>query len=549
MIASLGPIYLTAPTNVAVNNAAIRLANVDARVTERLNKGKMIDDSTFRRRRLIIRPWNAADELMAFENLLRDPESLEQATPRRGWRSSKWQLELSTAFWLLIVLRSPAVRELSPDDSPLLHELRRIIDADADMAILRSRATGQASWQEYLDWKRGIPTNVVITTFFNILQGAADALCTTPAKSCGEFDEWKTNRAKGIAVDEAGNMTRPDLYSVWGNTGIPCVLAGDDKQLPPFVLTMEEVDQSGSHLNRHGPDLRISPILFFKAMGWPVYRLRIQHRIAHGQFDFCHAKVYSDVPFTYGPSCQIQLPQHEVGSKLEVYLRAKYPELQPAPAGHLRPVFVHCRGSYCFIDPVTKSKLNIDQIKIGLDLILDFIRFSGANPKDIAIISPYAANVERIARLRKSHKYACLANMPKASTVDSFQGQEADIIFLIMGSTQAVGPGFTSNENRLNVMLTRHRSGLVIIGDINVTGNVESLLKKANDKPKNKNKGKGRARHPDVLRTRANTGELVNVKARMLRDLCVSSQKSGRVIRIQVPEKDKSGKDGANAGK
>lgn len=35
-----------------------------------------------------------------------------------------------------------------------------------------------------------------------------------------------------------------------------------------------------------------------------------------------------------------------------------------------------------------------------------------------------------------------------------------------MGTTKQSRPGFTIDKNRLNVMLTRQRSGLVIVGDI-----------------------------------------------------------------------------------
>lgn len=35
-------------------------------------------------------------------------------------------------------------------------------------------------------------------------------------------EAWKNEIAKGIAVDEAGNINHPDLYSVWGNTLLPC---------------------------------------------------------------------------------------------------------------------------------------------------------------------------------------------------------------------------------------------------------------------------------------------------------------------------------------
>ncbi|CAG9982744.1 unnamed protein product [Clonostachys byssicola] len=43
-----------------------------------------------------------------------------------------------------------------------------------------------------------------------------------------------------------------------------------------------------------------------------------------------------------------------------------------------------------------------------------------------------------------------------------------------MAATERTGPGFMSSENRLNVLLSRQKSGLVIIGDINIMGEVFS---------------------------------------------------------------------------
>ncbi|KAF6835694.1 hypothetical protein CPLU01_04164 [Colletotrichum plurivorum] len=58
------------------------------------------------------------------------------------------------------------------------------------------------------------------------------------------------------------------------------------------------------------------------------------------------------------------------------------------------------------------------------------------------------------------------------ATVDSYQGQEADIV--VMGTrARNPGPGFTRDPRRLCVLLTRQRCGLVIVGDIDVVGPME----------------------------------------------------------------------------
>ncbi|PKK44321.1 hypothetical protein CI102_12918, partial [Trichoderma harzianum] len=60
-----------------------------------------------------------------------------------------------------------------------------------------------------------------------------------------------------------------------------------------------------------------------------------------------------------------------------------------------------------------------------------------------------------------------ISDMRPAATVDSSQICEADIVVAIPGTTEVVGPGFTTDEHRFNVMLSRQKSGLLIFGDIN----------------------------------------------------------------------------------
>lgn len=118
---------------------------------------------------------------------------------------------------------------------------------------------------------------------------------------------------------------------------------------------------------------------------------------------------------------------------------------------------------------------NKAQVKVGLGLVADFVNEKKVDPARIAIIAPYRANIAQIKHMRKTiPAYAALSAMPEASTVESFQGRENDIIIVIMGTTALRGPGFTNKEQRLNVMLTRQRCGLVVIGDINVVGPMDS---------------------------------------------------------------------------
>ncbi|KAH0598380.1 hypothetical protein MHUMG1_03678 [Metarhizium humberi] len=524
MAQTLGKLYLSGPTHISVDNAAARLDLISDRVTNRLNdKLSQQGLSPKYHRKLIIRAFKIDDELKALKNALQNPQDASNATIESSWsRNSKWRLHLSLAYWVLVVIRSPAVRQLGPHDKESLHAIREKCDKDGSLAVLSKVAMGIIEWERYK--RRGLevidgrdsPVRRLMTSILSV----ADVIATTPYLACKKpFCDWRKREARGFIFDEAANMNRPDLLCVWGNTCKPCLLAGDEKQLPPTVMTKQERDGFGNSLNRFAGDGAISPIHHFKSMGWPIYRLRVLLRMAEGQFDLTYNEVYRDIPFTYGPGCAIDLPHHEIGRKLESYLCRKFPRIKPAPAGKLLPVFVHCEGSQSSQDEFSGSTRNPGQVTLGLKILVNFIKSSGARPQNMVIISPYLANVGTIEKFRKRPEFAALKPMRPTATVDSFQGQESDIVMIIMGTTASSGPGFTSDEHRLNVLLSRHRSGLIIVGDINVTGDVL--------KPEAPFEG---------VMVIGRTGEKYFEPCRMLRNVHLALQGAGRVARIQLPK-------------
>jgi hypothetical protein len=162
-------------------------------------------------------------------NFLRDPTSGDQAAPPGNWyEMRKWKLFLSATYWLLVILRSPFVPPLKEDDHVALHMARRSISNDTTFSRLRDLAMGKISWQQYE--KGPMVTEVVVMPYFEFVWCNASVLCTTPAISDMEpFCNYKRDFIQGIAVVDAGKMSRPDLYCIWGNTLLPCVLSGDEK--------------------------------------------------------------------------------------------------------------------------------------------------------------------------------------------------------------------------------------------------------------------------------------------------------------------------------
>ncbi|KAK4039344.1 DNA helicase [Parachaetomium inaequale] len=419
MEGTFGPVLLAGPTNIAVDNLAARVHRTTMSVADRCNKGKAVDDPDRVRHKLVIRAYEREREVRSFLSLLEEPDFIPPV--QRG--ESSWTLEQSLAYWLPMLLgcRGDRFGALHPDASEALHRLREEFSERDSLRSLYAVAAVQAVSKDYYFWVR---------------------------------------RVAGTVIDEAGNMHMGDLGCVWGNCGIPVVLAGDPRQLRPTVVTGKEKDAEGNFYNRLANDGAISPLTFFTASGLPVYRLRAQLRMANGLFHWVAQYLYAEVNFKYAPSCAIDRPEFEAGRILERYFRRVNPPVRPSPAGKLLPVFVHCQGAHVQVDGRTGSKMCRQQVQVAVRIASDLVG-DGVDPSKITFLSPYAANVVLIHQLRK--RYPLLAGIGSPSTVDFFQGQENDIIIVVMGTTFPYpGPGFTTDAHRLNVLLTRQRCGLVL---------------------------------------------------------------------------------------
>lgn len=515
---NLGCLWGIASTHVAIDNFAARFESVNASVVERCND-KSADDPTRCRRKLAIRAYKLNDELMAFKRLLQHPEDINNASSRRSeWAiASKWQFQTSLTSKLLSLLRFPGAPQLHPDDSKCLHDVQRDIDEREDLAPLRAVASGQMTWQEYQLGNK-VEDKTINAQFYTLLS-QADIVFATPALTVEKDMALFRDKVVGIAVDEAASMSLPDLLSVWGTTLSPCLLAGDDKQLPPFVSTDEEKDNDGNPLNRFADDGKLSSLLRLKAHGWPVYRLCTQLRMGTDLFRMCSNFIYKNEPFEYGPMCQIDHPSQACGVALEAYLCANFPDMAPAEARTLQPVFVHCEDTTTFKNQGSTSPMNIKQCKIALDLATDLVQSTEIKPSDIVIITPYKANVVFMHSALKKPKYKTLEEMRLPATVDSFQGQEGEITIVVMGTTPKSGPGFTAQANRLNVMMSRQRSGLCIVGDINLGG-------------QRLGKSKGRIDGDKRYQVLTSSGEKAWVKAGVLQEIYTFLFKAHRMIRV-----------------
>jgi superfamily I DNA and/or RNA helicase len=93
--------------------------------------------------------------------------------------------------------------------------------------------------------------------------------------------------------------------------------------------------------------------------------------------------------------------------------------------------------------------------------------YSAGSLPTIGIISPYRLQVQLLQDLLpNSPELRRVAHKITVNTIDSFQGQERDIIYIGMTRSNPDSRiGFLSEIRRMNVAMTRARRKLIVIGD------------------------------------------------------------------------------------
>ena len=124
------------------------------------------------------------------------------------------------------------------------------------------------------------------------------------------------------------------------------------------------------------------------------------------------------------------------------------------------------------VDAESKSTFNPEEAAFlfkHLSAYLEQIQEENAleNLQNIAIITPYRAQLAYLKELLDSSELDLTVKQKiNINTIDSFQGQEKDVIYISLVRSNDKGEiGFLADERRMNVALTRARKKLVIIGD------------------------------------------------------------------------------------
>jgi ATP-dependent RNA/DNA helicase IGHMBP2 len=233
-----------------------------------------------------------------------------------------------------------------------------------------------------------------------------------------------------IFIDEAGQSIEPAIWSV-SKLANNMVLAGDNFQLPPFVQSKDSI--------RLGLNQSILDSAF--TYKFPSIILDIQYRMNQKIMSFSNQYFY-DSKLTAYEGVNNWMIENDGFESIEFIDTAGcgYDELRD---DQLKGVFNNGE-----VNLITKRCVELDLLE-----------------NTYGIISPYRLQVKFI----KDHLQDLIQN--NINTIDSFQGQERDIIIIsLVRSNERSEIGFLNDYRRMNVAMTRAKKKLIIIGDSSTIG-------------------------------------------------------------------------------
>jgi hypothetical protein len=436
-------IYCSAASNVATDNFAARLHRISAALHV-----SVPDFSA----PMVVRGYRLHTEMRTFLSILNG-----QPTRSQICRGSPWKMHLSVCEWTLRLIGFNGY-DLSSVTNEKVLELAAEFRFNREYESLRRLARGEATLTSIVrascmdpdKEERGLRTQLEI--LMERIIACADAVCTTPyASDEGFYKHFKCRLANGVVLDEAGCMTKSDALIVWRD-GMPCIMAGDPRQLPPSVMTNDE-----EHINPFSREARVSVLEHYEKVGFPTLTLDEQLRIVCGGFDMVHSLIYPDLSnFSYGDRARLE--NHGQAAEVDRWISKTF-GIMESPAGKIYPTFLHIPGT-CKQDGT--SRYNEDQNDVVRRAIHRMTRETSIKPEQIAIATPYKSNQRRLKRLLKGSGV-------DVTTTDSYQGQENQVIFFVTVA-QGYGTPFIGSPNRLCVALSRHVGTLIVVGDRRVEG-------------------------------------------------------------------------------
>ena len=281
--------------------------------------------------------------------------------------------------------------------------------------------------------------------FEDLVDKAEAITCTLTGSANGMISDRSFST---LFIDEAAQALEPSCWMAIRKAK-RVIFAGDHCQLPPTVKS-REAEKGGL-----GTSL-MEKVVARQAV---AEMLRVQYRMNRQIMEFSSRQFYEG-GLEAGEAVAEHRLSEEDGEPL-VYQPVHF--VDTAGCGYEEEQ-----------DAETMSRSNPGEAALVLRHLGALLRLLpkphiddlGASPS-IGVISPYKSQVKLMREMARDEKSLWpWLKLMTIDTVDGFQGQERDIIYISMVRSNADGGiGFLSDVRRMNVAMTRARKKLVVVGD------------------------------------------------------------------------------------
>ncbi|CAN9464466.1 unnamed protein product [Alternaria alternata] len=305
-------------------------------------------------------------------------------------------------------------------------------------------------------------------------------------------------KCKVIICEEAGEVMESHMISALLPDVEHLIQIGDHEQLRPSVSNFRDLSLESDRGKLHALDRSQFERLSIGEPGrplMPVAQLNVQRRMRPQISSLIRETIYDKLK---DHASTIELPD-VVGLRHNVFW------LDHTNLENEKDSDVHN----------TKSKSNLWEVKMVHALVRHVVRQGVYKPDDIAVLTPYTGQLQKLRAVMRSDFEICLSDRDKEAlerddfavdsdsspdvatpdheshqgkplekkqlsellriaTVDNFQGEEAKIIIVsLVRSNERQNVGFLKTTNRINVLLSRAQHGMYLIGNADTYSSVE----------------------------------------------------------------------------
>lgn len=240
-----------------------------------------------------------------------------------------------------------------------------------------------------------------------------------------------------VVMDEAAQAMEPAAW-IPLQQAEKVIFAGDHFQLPPTILSLE-ADQKG-----------LSTTLFerfYESLNENFRMLlKVQYRMHEKIMNFSSRHFY-DGELIADESVAKHLLCDMAGVQRVNETEESFVFLDTAGQGYEEE-----------LEPGSNSSFNREEAELLLKELKKLLK-AGVKPEDVAVISPYSAQVRYLTSRSPDAKI-------EIDSVDGFQGREKEAVLLSLVRSNVEGElGFLIDTRRMNVAMTRAKRKLFVVGD------------------------------------------------------------------------------------